>query len=633
MEKTVTQIPGAARLRDFVRVPAGDRVNVALGVVFLLAAAFYVWTAGTSDQLAFNSVEAHFDPYNELANAFLHFRLSVGAAPAGLVKLAEPYNPEQNSVFQGLDGGIHDFALYHGKLFLTWGPAPVIVLLVPLHLLGLQPTASITVSVFATVGLGFALATLRVVIRQIGEQPLWMCMLAALTLALSSAMPFILRRPAVYEEAISGGYCFAMAGIWLAISALARRRASLLRLVLMSLCIGLATASRPTLALTAVVLVFVYWSLRTVRPRRGLLVALIVPLGACVLLLMAYNEARFGSPLENGVTYQLAGIDQNTAPFGRVSYVPPGLWFYLLSLPRITILFPFLVLSPPPISYPGSLPAIYIHQLEPTGGLLTIAPIVVFLAALPWIWRRRPAALGRLAPPLLALVGAGVLCLLFLTYEFFSTTERYEVDFTTLLLLGAVASWLTLAHITDGWRRRVVRFGGGLLALWGCIVGLTISFTGYEYLLESRHPGTWRTLQDIGSPVSTALAIVAGRPVLAEVAFPTVISLGEQVNLVIVSPDTRTTVLRVEWAPVEKIDGRLKLASYASSAQVVGPGRTSSTYPIRAGGEGASISLHLHPGLNRVALLPDIAEASTGQPAAEPSQQLLSVRSLSLPSQ
>lgn len=614
-----------------------DRTSAALFVVFLLAAVLYLWTAGTTVPLALSGAEA--DPYNQLADAFLHFHLSVGPAPTGLLSLAEPYNPSQNGPFQGLTGplqlGIHDFALYQGRLFLAWGPAPVIVLLVPLHLLGLEPTSSVTVSVFAIAGLGFALATLRVVLREIGGVPVWMCVLAASTLALSSAVPFILRRPEVYEEAVSAGYCFAMAAIWLAISALASRQASLRRLAIMSLCIGLAAGSRPTLALIAVLLVPVYMSLRTVRPRRGLLAALLIPAGVCAVLLLAYNQARFGNPLENGVTYQLGGVDQNTAHFGDASYVPPGLWFYSLSPPRAEVLFPFISLTPPPVSYPGSLPGFYPQELEPTGGLLPMAPIVLFLAALPWLWRRRRASLGRLTLPLLVLAGAGMACMLFLSYTFFATTERYEVDFTTLFLLGALAAWLALSREARGWRRRLVRTGGGLLAIWGCVAGLAISFTGYYNLLATTHPGTWKLLEDVTSPISRAAAMVEGHPVLAEVTGPhfPLVGFGEQVDVTIVSPDARRAVLLATWAPTAQAGATAGPGRPGSALLVRGPGPAGSTYRIRSGGEPTRIPVSLTAGLNRLSLTPLMPGAGSGSSAVEgASLPPLLIRSVSLAS-
>jgi hypothetical protein len=620
-------------VRDRVRALAGDRVSVALFAVFILAAAFYLWTAGTSEPLSLTG--GNTDHYNELANAFIHLHLSVARAPAALLNLPEPYNPEQNEpVLRSINdlGRYHDLALYRGHLFLTWGPAPVVVWLVPAHLLGLSPTGSVTTSLFAIVGLGFVLATLRLLLRQVGDVSLWVCVLAALTLALASAVQFILRSPEIYEEAITGGYCFAMAGIWLALSAAASGRASLKRLVLMSLCIGLAVASRPNLVLVGVVLVPVYLALRRARRRRGLLMALVIPVGVCILLLLTYNQVRFDNPLENGAKYQLAGMNQLTAPWNELNYVLPGLWFYGVSTPRAAIVFPFLRLVASPESYPGSLPGPYPEQLEATGGLLPMAPIVVFLAALPWIWRRRPALLGGLAAPLLMLACAGIGCVLFLSYVFFSATERYTVDFTTLFLLGALAAWIALSSGPRGRRRRIMAIGGGVLATWSCLAGVAVSFTGYYNLLAVNHPDTWKALQDVGAPVSSAIAMVKGHPVLAEVSAPNppLLPIGDPAHVVIVSPDARTTTVYATLTPVATVGSGLEIRQDPARFRFGGPGNESATYQVPVGGGTVPITVHVSQGFNRFDLTSLSLDSSAPKSAVPPSQQFLFLGNVSI---
>ena len=86
----------------------------------------------------------------------------------------------------------------------------------PLHLLGFEPTAGITTLVFGIVGLGFALATLRLIMRQVGAKtPTWVCILAGFTVSLSSIVPFPIAMPAITIDTLAGGYCFSMAGVWL----------------------------------------------------------------------------------------------------------------------------------------------------------------------------------------------------------------------------------------------------------------------------------------------------------------------------------------------------------------------------------------------------------------------------------
>ena len=82
---------------------------------------------------------------------------------------------------------------------------------------------------------------------------------------------------------------------------------------------------------------------------------------------------------------------------------------------------------------------------EPTGGVLTTMPITLLLvAALPplWIWHRRGERRAVVAATGLALLGLGVVALV--SWALFGTTERYEVDFVTLLLIPAFLVWAVL---------------------------------------------------------------------------------------------------------------------------------------------------------------------------------------------
>jgi hypothetical protein len=630
-----------------VRAAAADRTSLALGAVFALASAFYIWTALTSFPLVFH--EGGLDRYNELATAFLHFRLAVGSAPRSLLALAEPYNPAQNASI--VADGLHDEILYGGRLYLLWGPAPALVLLVPLHLLGLEPSSSATTPFFAVIGLGFALGTLRLLLRALGGVALWMSVLAGLAVALCSVMPFLLRTPSETADTIAGGFCFAMAGIWLATGAFADRRASLSRLALASLCFGLAAGSRPTLALTAAILIPLYLSLRSNRPHRRLLAALAVPFGVCLLLLLGYNQARFGNPLEFGSRHQLAGYDAQTEPLSGVSYVPPGVWYYLLSPPRPLVLFPFVALTPPPpLTYPAGAPSHY-EVPEMTGGLLPMMPIVLLLPVLPWIWRRRPEWLGPLGAPLVALAGAGAAIVLLISYEIFSTTERYEVDFSMPLLLGSLAAWLALSQRLSGRRRRLVRVGGGLLVAWGCLMGIAISFVGYGNFLAVEHPGTWAELQDLGSPLSSVIARLAGGPVLAEVSTPNVLhsapvhytSLGSaddrfwleadnRANLTVASPDARKAVLTLDVVPaVETLETQsIQPGRETVGMTLHGSWQASAAYLIPPAGRRLRIGLQLHAGVNHLELSPVASTLALPNPRTPALSSVLLVSGLSL---
>ncbi len=629
--RSIRRLPLSSRALIF-----GDPVTVALAVVFVLAGAFYLWTAHTSVPLALTGQEG--EPYNRLADAFIHFRLSIGDAPDGLTQLPDPYDPVQNAAFRGQ--GLHDLAMYDGRLFLTWGP-PVAVLLVPLRLLGLAPSSSLTVAVLAIGGLGFALAALRAILRQVGSTSAWVAAFAALALACSTAIPFILRRPATYESAIAGGFFFAAAGIWLAVTALVARRAATWRLVAMSACVGLAVCSRPGLAPLVFLLVPVFFRLRGTASVRRLVLALGAPVATIGVLLMIYNALRFGSPMEVGQSYVLAGYNPNQDLYGDARYIPPGLWFYLLSPPRPTVLFPFLRLTPPPSSYPGTLPADY-SGLEVTGGLIPMSPILLFAPALLVLWRRRSAPIAPLLSPLAVMVGAGAIGLVFLCYEFFGTTQRYEVDFAPLFLFAALTAWLALAAGAQGIRRRLVRIGGALLIAWGAFAGLAVSFTGYYNPLPGTHPETWKRLEHAGSPVSTMIAMAAGRPILATVNAPNfaqvspvkytslgagvtafALSSADAATLTIVSPSAREAGLVLVTAP-----GPALRPGASVHLTLQGPDSRRVTYRVEPGS--VRLPVHLRRGLNRFSLSAGESAARPADPANPPANIVVGVNPLTL---
>ncbi len=642
---------GNSRRQSFISELTADRVTLALSVVFVLAAIFYLWTAGSSFPLSLDLAGS--DRYNLLADAFLHFHLSIGPPPAGLLHVTNPYDPALNAPFvHGKNDATTyvDDILYHGRLYLLWGPAPAIVWLVPMHLLGFEPSSSLTCSVFAIGGLGFALGTLRILLRSLGERAIWMSVLAGCSLALCSTVPFILRSPTVTEDTILGGYCFAMAGIWLAASAVAARGASLRRLALMSLCFGLAVGSRATLGLTALVLVPVYLALRSTHSTRSLLIALGLPIGCCFALLLAYNEARFGAPFQFGGSYQLAGYDPQTASFGELSYLPPGAWSYLFSPPRPALLFPFVHLGVTSVSYPFSLPKIYDSEI--TGGLVAMSPIMLFLLVLPWSWRRRASRQGSLGLLMLVLAGAGMATLLYISYEWLGSTERYEVDFASALLFGALAGWLTISARAHGVLRRALRIGGGALLVWGCLMGLAISFTGYGNYLAVNHTGTWTALENLGSPLSTALVETRGRPVVAEVATPHPLpsedlryvsfsspveqlwlSASDRADITIVSPHAQSTpMLFVAIPGIEAVQHQgiqIGGPATASTLSVRAPEGVRSTYRVPLKGTKFLVQLRLSRGINRVSLTP--LAGSLKRPRGHPDSLPLVIVKLSLP--
>jgi hypothetical protein len=490
------------------------RAHAPLCVLLAAVLAFYLWTASTSGS-PFDFGENAGDYYNLQADGFLHGKLSLDVdPPPGLLALSDPYDPAANAPFR-----LHDASLYDGRYYLQWGPVPTLLAFIPFRLLPLGDLpASLAAALFAFIGLCFAVALLRFVVRSyLPDTPRWMVGAGAVALATGSAAPFVLRRVAVYEIALLSAYAFLMAGIYLLATGSLRGRARPRRLAAGSLCLGLAVGCRPTMVLPAALLLGVWWWLarREGADRRRLAVVVLGPVAVCGVLLALYNVLRFGSPLEFGNSYQLAGVDVRTLKSYQLSALGPGLWFYLLGRAHLTTGFPFFHLPLPP-GYPGKLPGGY--QLEVTGGVLRNVPIA--LACVAALALRDPcdSALRRVV---LGLAGLGLALVAFISFSLFGATMRYETDFATLLVLAGVVGWIALARrVGRAWLRRTLTIAGVALVGWGAAYGVAISFVGYYDGLRTGEPRSYRTLENLTSPLPTALAMLKGLPLLVDVHAP-----------------------------------------------------------------------------------------------------------------
>ncbi|MCW2985756.1 MAG: hypothetical protein JWR63_3326 [Conexibacter sp.] len=500
-------------------LPRPQAETLAFAVFLAVVAAFYAWTAATSDPFRFDSTGTGTGRYGWLADALLHGQLHLRMhVPQGLLELSNPYDPAKNAQFR-IPQGLQDLTLWHGKFYMYWGIVPEIIF-VPLRLFGIWMSSSLAATMLFFGGFVFSALTLRFLVRRfLPDTPSWALWAGMATLACGNVAPFTLRHPEHSEIAIGGGLCFGFIAIWLSVTGWLAPTVSLRRLTGASLALGLAIGSRPTWLVLAVVPVVL--SLGAFRSglwpgNRGptwFVFALWGPLTTCGLLLMAYNLARFGSPFELGARYQLAGFDQQGyGPFDA-RFLGPGLFYYLFEPLTPEALFPFASMGPAPF-YPWSLPKGY-QQSEVTAGILPTAPIVLALVFLPVVARHWPPVFRRIVWVLVAL-GCGVLILV--SGAVWSTTQRYAVDFTSLLLMGALLVWLSsVSRGRPSGRRRLSIVVGSVAAAFTVLMGLSISFVGYGQPLKTKHPALWADLESKFSPVSRVMATLAGGPVIPRI--------------------------------------------------------------------------------------------------------------------
>lgn len=494
--------------------PAARRA-VALACLTAAMLSFYIWIAHTS--LPTNDVVlVRGGYYTQLAESLVDGDLDLGVAPKPrLLELDDPYDPVANTRLR-----LHDASLYDGRYYLYFGITPALLAFVPAHVLGVGLAESTAAALFA--GAAFLLAALLLLYlldRLAPGRPGWLAWLGVAALGLANVAPFLLRRPAVYEVAITAGLCMSTLTVLLAARAALGARHRLWLLAGSGVALGLAIGARPHLFLVGVVPLWALWRIaggasRTTRARA--LIALGAPVLGALVLLGAYNLARFGSVAEFGASYQLANIDPTEYDRFDLARLGPGLFFYFLAPPAFGSAFPFVTLDP---QWPwGVLPGSY-GSIEIVAGALALAPL---LLAAPlggaYLALRGGSADARSAGRVvLLLTGVAIIVALVPILAFDSATQRYEADWTTLALIAALLAVCRLLVDASPARHMMTRALAGLAALslvYSSMVGVALSMVGYYDGLRLGSPGTYRTLEDAVAFVPALDSRVQGAPIV-----------------------------------------------------------------------------------------------------------------------
>jgi len=412
---------------------------------------FYVragWSYGKSLDPLPRSAPTLYNFENRLADSLVAHRLSLKIEPPkGLLDLPDPYDPNANQDYRFSSESLHDLSLYKGKLYAYFGPAPAILLYIPFRALRVGDVSpTLATLIFCAVGFLFSLALFRLLVRWCyGSVPVWMHCVAIFTLGLGVPGAWMIYIGRDYEAVTGCAYMLLFAGAYfLARGILVDSRR--LFLALGSGALGLAVAARPTMLFACFfVLVAAILVLRAGfdhRRRNALLTAVIAPMAAIGLLIALYNYARFDSIFEFGQSYQLAGFNPRTYEFGRLSYLPKGIYYYLFSPGRLTHDYPYLFLRKSTLDVPTLLQNRGYHN-EPVAGIFTNMPAAAAgYLLLATRLKRVAQQYSKILVAMVALLVPAAGVLLSVSYRIRGTSMRYAFDFAPLIVMGSLLAWV-----------------------------------------------------------------------------------------------------------------------------------------------------------------------------------------------
>lgn len=433
------------------------------------------------------------------ARGFLKGQLSLDLAPpAELAAAANPYDPARRPPVLYL----HDSSLYQGKYYMYFGPAPALLLFAPWKLVtGHDLPSAYAVGIFASAAYLGLLALFLGIVREYYPEASTRTRWAGVIALGGATMLFpLVRRPAVYEVAIACGCCAAIWGLYCAW----RSRASERPVRWAAACgtlFGLAVAARPTLGLGAVAALLLMLPRGAGTP--GTALRRVLAAAACgavlVAALLAYNDARFGAPLEFGQKYQLSSQDEGAVEHFSGRFVQTQLWYYLLAPVRTMKYFPFFQ-ETAEVATPAGF-----GDHEYSFGILTNVPTAWFLIpALLAIWLARPAR------PVLAALAVGVIVALIPLLFFFGSCVRYQAEFTPLLILlaslGALEAEAVSRHLPS--RAKAIADLSILLAIASSALCAFASVDMYNPSANVAPAG----LEAVGRWVNRPIIAVSGEP-------------------------------------------------------------------------------------------------------------------------
>ncbi len=465
------------------------------GAVLLFFGVYYFWQCARDDDPCriwniFANAPDRLGAYGDLTNGFLRGTLSIPLVPdPRLAKVKNPYDP---SIRGPEIPFAWDYAYYHGKYYVYFGAAPVILIDLPWHFFfGYVPSQHVTVYLLAMANL----VVFAVLLHMLGvyffpRVPVSFQCLLLVFYGFGNLLPFLLSRTAMYETAISGGALFALLFFVLILFCICHENRRILGLALASCAAGLAVGCRPTTVILFGFLAF-FWAWR--HGRRPFtaaagkeFVAIAIPAALSFAALFTYNYERFGSIFQFGNKYLLNWGDVWFKPNFELRNIPDSLWSYFIQPWHTTVEFPCVGLG-----CDLRIPGIFLpeREREPTSGVFLACPLALTAGA--WWWYvRRMAWPERGAAQLFGgMVSAWAVCYALFISAFFFLTCRYQIELQMPVLL--LTALTLLARRNEGPFRTWEWVCFILLFQVSCYIGFAFGLIGAnDFLHHYLHPGS-----------------------------------------------------------------------------------------------------------------------------------------------
>jgi hypothetical protein len=483
------------------------------GLVFYLIFSFYFWTISYGHAVHLDKKNHCY--YNLLSEGFLSGMLNLSIDPSpGLLSLPNPYDHIKNTPYR-----LHDASLYNGKYYLYFGPVPALVLYIPCMLItGMYLRDHIAIFIFSFLSLFWVLGIFLFLKEKYFQKTSYFMILFALFIvAFSDVAIYNLRRPHIYEVAISCGMFFLIGAIYFLCNSFKNDKPKIVMLLFASVFIGLSVGARPNFVFMGILLLItalkVYRSNIQVKSKIVSICSLLIPYSLLIIAICVYNYMRFDSPFQFGNKYQLAAMDMSQYKILDVNSILLGLYLYLFSPMKINSNFPFAYLN---ADLPAYLKPATPYFLEKASGIISFIPFLLlglFTPALMILLSKlKSAKLEKIVFPkfeLLIILLPGLINLLFIT-SLNGVAQRYAQDFAIYFIMATIFLWFYFYSKTNNILiKKVINsfvFFSGVLSI---LFGVALSIMGCYEGLKEQNPHEFDKLSSEYSFLSEVIHSVA----------------------------------------------------------------------------------------------------------------------------
>ncbi len=498
---------------------SGLKTSLIFVHLWIFVLAFYIWFITYGNWTTWLHTTSYYD---KLAKSFSEGHLYIDIKPdPALLAVSDPYSPGNRPTIQN---DIWDMSLYKGKFYLYWGPVPAL-LITPIKFLSAKKITDNFVVFFAYSGLLIFNSLLIMEIRRklFPAMPGWAVFICIFLMGLISPIMWSISEPNVYDAGVGAGQFFLMGGIYWVVTALDNPPSiSNWRLFLAGIFWIGAAGSRALYAITisiiaGITLIWIIKNYNSTIPTQKLflsLVSLILPILAGAILLGWYNWARFDSPLEFGLRYQISiwNLNKTYNLLFLPSYILPNLMAYLLQPLRLLPTFPFiqpvmaadffkqLNMATPQLYYSGKIAGLIFSAPALLAALVNIMPIKVTNPD------NDTLILDQSTYRFMVYIFAGAFLTGFtLLLIFFVGSMRYLVDvISPLTLLAILGYWRIMAARTAASGFKVRKFLLILitfLILLSTCISVLLAFSAETNRFQILNPDLFNRIAQFFSPI------------------------------------------------------------------------------------------------------------------------------------